>query len=76
MADLIATSFEDYFELAKRLAVNPEQLKRIRSRVEGCRESCALFDTQRFTRDLETALSAAHERHLRGLPPDDIQVPL
>jgi protein O-GlcNAc transferase len=74
MSNLIATSFEDYFELAKRLATDREQLNEIKSRVERCRGSCALFDTQRFTRNLETALSAAYERRLAGLPPDHIQV--
>jgi predicted O-linked N-acetylglucosamine transferase (SPINDLY family) len=74
MPDLITTSIQDYFELAQRLATDREQLNRVRSRVERCRESCALFDTEEFTRDLETAFSAAHERRLAGLPPDDIDI--
>ena len=74
LPDLIATSMQEYFELAKRLVTDREQLKTIRSRVEQCRGACALFDTKNFTRNLERAFSAAHERRLAGLPPDDIDI--
>jgi len=74
LPDLIATSMQEYFELAKRLVTDREQLKTIRSHVEQCRGSCALFDTKNFTRNLERAFSAAHERRLAGLPPDDIDI--
>jgi hypothetical protein len=33
-----------------------------------------LFDTQRFTRNLERAFTMAWERHASGLAPDHLQV--
>ena len=34
-----------------------------------------LFDTERYTRNLEAAFIAMHERYRRGLPPDRIAIP-
>jgi len=72
LPELIATSLDDYYGLALRLAGDREELKRLKSRVRELRGNCALFNTERFTRDLEHAFAAIWERHNGGLPPDHV----
>jgi thioredoxin-like negative regulator of GroEL len=41
----------------------------LRARLARNRESCPLFDTDRFRQHFETALVEMFERHVRGEPP-------
>ncbi len=50
-------------------------LSAVRRRLADNRKSCALFDTSRFTRNLEAAYRKMHERSRSGLSPDDLVVP-
>ena len=75
MPELVTTSLEQYEALALELARNPERLKAIRRKLEANRHSCALFDTARFTRNLEAAYTTMWERSQRGLPPESFSVP-
>jgi hypothetical protein len=34
-----------------------------------------LFNTELYTRHLESAYAAMHQRHQNGLPPDHIHIP-
>jgi protein O-GlcNAc transferase len=43
-------------------------------RVQDQRRTAALFDTARFTRNLETAFIAIWERHMSGLAPDHVAI--
>ncbi|MDR2213502.1 MAG: hypothetical protein LBE21_07750 [Pseudomonadales bacterium] len=52
-SELISTDEAGYFELALSLAHNPVKLAAIRERLRSVRQSSPLFDTRRFTRDLE-----------------------
>jgi predicted O-linked N-acetylglucosamine transferase (SPINDLY family) len=59
--ELIASSLDEYEQLALRLARNPDLLAATRAKLAGNRESCALFDIARFTNGLEAAyLEIAH----------------
>jgi predicted O-linked N-acetylglucosamine transferase (SPINDLY family) len=51
--ELIAYSLQDYEEKAVALANSPEQCKGLRDRLTEVRKSGVLFDTPRFTRNLE-----------------------
>ena len=75
LPELVARTREDYEALALALATAPEKLASLRVKLAANRETHPLFDTALFTRHLESALSAMHERHLRGLPPERIDVP-
>ncbi|HEX5282215.1 MAG TPA: tetratricopeptide repeat protein [Micropepsaceae bacterium] len=55
VAELIAPSLEDYEALALGLARDPHRLSRIGMRLEENRDTCAVFDIVRFTRNLEHA---------------------
>jgi predicted O-linked N-acetylglucosamine transferase (SPINDLY family) len=74
LPELITPSGEAYEARAISLAGNPEELSRIRRKLERNRLTTALFDTPLFTKHIEAAYAAIYERHRAGLPPDDIYV--
>jgi predicted O-linked N-acetylglucosamine transferase (SPINDLY family) len=74
LPELITESPADYERLAIQLASEPARLSTFRERLHQVRGTCPLFDTQRFTRDLERAYEAMVSRHRRGLAPDHIDV--
>lgn len=74
LAELITESRDDYAALALALARDPVRLGKLRARLEQNRRTCPLFDTARYTRDLESAFSAAIDREAAGLAPQDISV--
>lgn len=74
LPELIATTQEDYENLAVALAHDPSRLAGIRARLQENRLSCALFDSGRFARNLEKAFAQAMERHRAGLEPDHLSI--
>ncbi len=64
LPELITQSVDDYVALAVALARDPARRQALRMQLEGVRSSGALFDTTRFARNLEQALTelAAAER--------------
>jgi predicted O-linked N-acetylglucosamine transferase (SPINDLY family) len=73
LADLITASPDDYFRLCLRLATDAGEILRLKSRVKAAQRS-PLFDTARFTRDLERAFEVILERQRAGLPPDHVNI--
>jgi predicted O-linked N-acetylglucosamine transferase (SPINDLY family) len=69
LPELVASSLTDYEELALALARDPERLAAIKAKLMRNRVTEPLFDTARFTRDLESAYTTMWERHQSGLPP-------
>ena len=74
LAELIASTPQDYEDLAIEFATNPEKMAAIRHKLLQNRLMKPLFDTQLFTSHLEAAYAVMHERHQAGLPPDHIYV--
>ncbi|MGA1983408.1 MAG: hypothetical protein ABSG84_13200, partial [Acidobacteriaceae bacterium] len=74
LPELITTDEQSYESLAVDLAQNPERLQNLREKLDRNRITAPLFDTPRFTRNLEAAYSAMLSRHQAGLPPDHIHV--
>ena len=66
---LIARSLEEYEALALRLARDRGALAAVREKVVRHRDTYPLFDTARFTRNLEAAYVAMWERYQRGERP-------
>jgi predicted O-linked N-acetylglucosamine transferase (SPINDLY family) len=66
LPDLVATTFDGYFNLALDLAANPLKLKALKDRLASSRSSCPLFDSARFTRDLERLFERMWENRLAG----------
>lgn len=62
LPQLVARSFPEYEEIAVRLATHPSMLADIRARLEACRTSSTLFDTQRWVMNFERAILAMWAR--------------
>jgi predicted O-linked N-acetylglucosamine transferase (SPINDLY family) len=70
--ELIVSTYEEYEELAVRLALDSAELGRIRRALADNRHSALLFDCVRFTRTMEQALILVYERSQAGLTAEDI----
>jgi predicted O-linked N-acetylglucosamine transferase (SPINDLY family) len=55
LPELVTQSLDEYEALARRLASDPEVLRRVRGTLEANRETGPLFDTERFRRHIEAA---------------------
>ena len=75
LPELVTHSLPEYEALALRLATQPQELQRLRAHLKAVRSTAPLFDTERFTRQLESAYVHMHERRLQGLPPEGFAVP-
>ena len=76
LPELIAGSLEEYQALALNLARDPAALAAIKAKLARQRTSAALFDTARFTRNIEAAYAEIVRRSQSGLPPESFAVPL
>jgi predicted O-linked N-acetylglucosamine transferase (SPINDLY family) len=74
LPELITHSRGEYEALAIALANDSARLAEIRVRLAENRMTAPLFDAPRFTRHLEAAYRAMHERQQAGLPPDHILI--
>jgi len=74
LPELIAPNLSVYEALAFMLASEPDLLQRARTKLKRNRATCALFDTDRFRRNIEAAYLTMHERHQRGEPPAGFDV--
>jgi protein O-GlcNAc transferase len=74
MPELVTQSQEDFENLAVELATHPEKLAEIKKKLAKNRLTTPLFDTPRYTRDLEAAYINMFERYQSNLPPDHIVV--
>jgi predicted O-linked N-acetylglucosamine transferase (SPINDLY family) len=68
LPELITQTLEEYEGKALELLREPRELLGLRKKLRRQRLGSALFDTARFTRDLESAYLALHERAVRGEP--------
>jgi predicted O-linked N-acetylglucosamine transferase (SPINDLY family) len=74
LPELVTENLADYEDLAVRLASDPSQLLALRERLHKNRLVMPLFDTPRFTRNLEQAYETMMERARSGLAPDHFAV--
>ena len=59
----------DALQLLATLATNPDQLARLKLKLEQNRLTTPLFETQRYARDIEAAYAEMYERYHADLPP-------
>jgi len=69
LPELACDGVEHYARTVVELAHDPERLARLRAALVDARDSSPLFDSQRFTRDIESLYLRMMDRHLRGEPP-------
>jgi protein O-GlcNAc transferase len=72
--ELVTKSLAEYEEQALALARNPERLATIKAKLLCNRDTAPLFDTARFTRDLESAYTVMWERTQCGEPPESFSI--
>jgi predicted O-linked N-acetylglucosamine transferase (SPINDLY family) len=71
---LVTGTLQEYEALAMRLATDGERLRGLREKIIEHRTTNALFDTDRFRRNIESAYQAAWEIWQSGQPPRQIVV--
>jgi predicted O-linked N-acetylglucosamine transferase (SPINDLY family) len=74
LPQLVARSPSEYEEKAIDLAANPVRLTQLRQALNE--RNTSLFDTERYTRNLESAYAAIHDRCRSGLKPAHINAHL
>ncbi|MBU3621308.1 tetratricopeptide repeat protein [Polynucleobacter sp. CS-Odin-A6] len=74
LPELIANSEQDYINLAVEFANIPGKTLLVRDRLASNRLSSPLFDSQLFTKHLESGLTQAHERYCNNLVAADIKI--
>jgi predicted O-linked N-acetylglucosamine transferase (SPINDLY family) len=74
LPDLIASSWEEYENMAVRLAQNRNALDKFKARVAVGRENSPLFDISRYCRNLERAYEEMVAIAASGRPPAEIDV--
>jgi predicted O-linked N-acetylglucosamine transferase (SPINDLY family) len=75
LPELIVESVTQYENLAVAIAAEPGKAAHLKQRLAANSKSYPLFDTQRFTRNLEEAYRRMLERHHSGTAPEDMDVP-
>ena len=74
LPELITTTDEEYESLALDLAQNREKLNRIRNTLLRNLKTNPLFNTERYTRNLELGFEMAYDFHWQGKGPEHIIV--
>ena len=74
LPELVANHIEEYEKIAIDLAKNPDKLKVIKDKLLKNLSTAPLYDTKRFTKNIEAAYSEMYERYQKGLKPDHIYV--
>ena len=74
LPEMITTTEKDYEELAFKLATDKSLLSSIRERLAKNRLSTPLFNTEKYTKDLEAALDKVCSYYYNQIPPQDIRV--
>ncbi len=73
LPELITHNIDEYEALAVRLATNPGDFQTLRGKLVEKQETEALFDTSRFTRNLEKVFYRLWNLHLSGEAPRSIE---
>jgi len=74
LPELIVDSLSAYEAMALHLARHPDALAAMKTKLAANRDTSPLFDTARFTRNLEAAYVAMWQRRQRGEPPRSFSV--
>lgn len=74
LPDMVTASAEEYAARALALARDPALLAEVRARLAARRSTTPLFDTARYTRNIERAYAEMWARHNAGMPPREFAV--
>jgi protein O-GlcNAc transferase len=74
MPELVTASLADYEALALKIAGDPAFCAALKDKLRRNRETAPLFDTLRFTRNIEAAYTTMQQRSQRRAPPESFAV--
>jgi predicted O-linked N-acetylglucosamine transferase (SPINDLY family) len=74
LPQLVAASLQDYERITLRLATDRAAIEALKAKLAQNRARCALFDTARFRRHVESAYHTMWQRHQAGEPPASFAV--
>ena len=74
LPELVTASPDEYESLALHLAQDAGALEALKAKLAHNRDTHALFDTARFTRNLENAFTRMVKQHQSGAPPQSFAV--
>ena len=74
MDELVTRSLQDYEAQAVRMGLESVYAKSLKEKLERNRKEAPLFDTQRLTRNMESAYEQMHHRVQQGLEPQGFEV--
>ena len=74
LPQLVAASLQDYERLALALAHDRAAIAALKAKLAQERATCALFDSSRFRRNLESAYETMWQCHQAGKPPASFAV--
>lgn len=74
LSELVTKDLDSYESLVLRIASSPNELEEIREKLHQNRNTAPLFDTVRFTRNLEAAYGMMWQRYVDGKKPDHFEV--
>jgi predicted O-linked N-acetylglucosamine transferase (SPINDLY family) len=69
LPELVKEDYEGYRQLAIELANDPSKLKELRSKLAANKKTEPLYNTEQFTKDIESLYSKMVERHKQGEKP-------
>jgi predicted O-linked N-acetylglucosamine transferase (SPINDLY family) len=72
--ELVTRNLKEYEKRAIYLATHPEELKKIRKKLNLHKETYPLFDTELYVRNLEKAFDLMWENYLTGKKPKNLVV--
>jgi predicted O-linked N-acetylglucosamine transferase (SPINDLY family) len=74
LPELVTQNQQEYEALAVELATHPEKLAQIKQKIQAHRLTKPLFDTPRYTQNIEAAYTQMYERYQADLPPDHLYI--
>jgi predicted O-linked N-acetylglucosamine transferase (SPINDLY family) len=74
LPELVTSSLDDYKATAIRLGLNPTEMKLINKRLFSNVLTSNFYDVASYTRNIELAFEAAHNRYKAGMKPGPIEI--
>ena len=74
MDELVTKDWQEYEAQAVRIGLESGYAKSLKDKLERNRKEAPLFDTQRLTRNMESAYEQMHHRVQKGLEPQGFEV--
>ncbi len=72
--ELITYNLVDYRELALKLGKNPDELRKIRDKLNSNKHTAPLFDSKRYAQNFEAALETMWGKYIAGKHPEAFSV--